>query len=83
MAKELKPYEKQLGLFDFMVREMGSDGKFTKIETVLYDYINMLKDDGLLDESDNIEYYYTDKRQLELFSDEDFEYDSSYAEHCK
>ena len=31
----------------------------------------------------SLEYSYTDKRQLELFSDEDFDFDSSYAEHCK
>ena len=32
-------------------------------------------------EDDNIQYSYSDKRQQELFSDEDF--DPSFREHCK
>jgi hypothetical protein len=49
----------------------------------LYKSMSVLQSQGLIDDEDNIEYSYTDKRQLELFSDDDFEYDPSYAEHCK
>ena len=48
---------------------------------LLYDVMNVYLENGIIDESDNIEYSYTDSRQQELFSDEDF--DPSFREHCK
>jgi hypothetical protein len=41
---------------------------------MLYEYMENIKEDlGEFDEFYNIKYLYKDKRQLELFSDEDFE----------
>ena len=51
---------------------------------MLYEYMENIKEDlGEFDEFYNIEYSYFDKRQPELFSDEDFNFDPSFAEHCK
>ena len=54
-----------------------------KFKDLLYDIMDYYKQEDLIDENDNIQYSYSDKRQQELFSDEDFKFDPSFAEHCK
>lgn len=64
--------------------ELGlSDSEVFRYEfkDLLYDYMSNFDDADLIDERDNIQYSYTDDRQLELFSDEDVDY--KYMNHCK
>jgi hypothetical protein len=86
MAEALKPYEKQLDLLTKVGENInldvwGTDSSLNFID-MLYEYMeNIIEDVGEFDELYNIEYSYTDKRQLELFSDEDVDY--KYMNHCK
>jgi hypothetical protein len=50
-------------------------------DNLLYGYMSELDENDMLDERDNIQYSYTDDRQLELFSDEDVNYE--FMNHCK
>jgi hypothetical protein len=50
-------------------------------DDLLYGYMSELDERGFLDEEDNIQYSYADDRQLELFSDEDVNYE--FMNHCK
>lgn len=45
----------------------------TQFEDLIYDYMVSMQEDGLFNEIDNVSYLYSNKRQQELFSDEDFE----------
>jgi len=53
----------------------------SSFEDIVYNYMISLQEENLIDETDNISYSYSDSRQQELFSDEDF--DPSFREHCK
>ena len=86
MAEALKPYEKQLDLLTKVGENINLDvwgtASSSNFIDMLYKYMeNIIEDIGEFDELYNIEYSYTDKRQLELFSDEDVDY--KYMNHCK
>jgi len=77
MAEALKPYERQLDLLTKVGENINLDGwdadSSLNFIDMLYEYMeNIIEDVGEFDEFYNIKYSYTDNRQLELFSDEDF-----------